>query len=302
MPVPTLLSSLSQTAASNSPAGSESPTTADDYVRALSGFIAQLRDGNNFTDPLQVASAGTTTIGINSMFIEITGTTTITSLGTTYDGPRFLRFTGALTLTHNASTLALPGAANILTAAGDTAIAVPNYGLNGWNIVQYQRAASLGTLESGTSVTASGTSIDFTGIPSWAKRVTVQFTGLSTNGTSAPIVRIGDSGGVEATGYEGSASEMGNAVSPVVADYSTYNGFPIGLTTAAATVHYGTVVLSRIDAAAFLWSAAISSSTGSLVVSGAGAKALTATLDRIRVTTIGGTASFDAGTVNILYE
>jgi hypothetical protein len=73
-----------------------------------------------------VPSAATCDIGsINSTFIRITGTTTITSFGTTYRGPRFVRFGGALTLTHNATTLILPGGVNITTAAGDCAIVRP---------------------------------------------------------------------------------------------------------------------------------------------------------------------------------
>lgn len=91
--------------------------------------------------PVTLASAGTTDIGAqNSVAIEITGTTTITSFGTTYNGPRYLRFTGALILTHGAS-LNLPGAANITTAAGDTAMAYPNQAANGWNIVSFSRGA-----------------------------------------------------------------------------------------------------------------------------------------------------------------
>lgn len=144
MPVPGAISDLSQTAASNSPPGSESPTTADDYLRAYAAFIATLRDGKGFTDPVQLASGATADIGgQNALFVEITGTTTITSFGTNYNGPRFLRFTGALTLTHNATTVNLPGAANITTAAGDTAIAIPNQAGNGWNVAQYQRAAGV---------------------------------------------------------------------------------------------------------------------------------------------------------------
>lgn len=158
MPVPTLISSLSQTAASNSPPGSESPTTADDYLRTAYAFLATLRDGKGFSTPATLASAATTDIGAqNSLAVEITGTTTITSFGTSYNGPRFLRFTGALILTHNATTLNLPGAANITTVAGDTCIVYPNSTPNGWNVVQFQRAASLtnGAAASG-AVTTSG--------------------------------------------------------------------------------------------------------------------------------------------------
>jgi hypothetical protein len=59
--------------------------------------------------PVTLASAATTDIGAqNSVFLNITGTTTITSFGTNYNGPRYIRFDGALTLTHNATTLILP--------------------------------------------------------------------------------------------------------------------------------------------------------------------------------------------------
>jgi hypothetical protein len=73
--------------------------------------------------------------------LNITGTTTITSFGTNYNGPRYIRFDSALTLTHNATTLILPGAANITTAAGDSAIVVPSGSpANGWRVAGYQKA------------------------------------------------------------------------------------------------------------------------------------------------------------------
>lgn len=107
-----------------------------------------------------LASAGTTDIGaVNSNFVLITGTTTITSLGANYNGPRFVRFNGILTLTHNASTLLLPGGANITTAANDRAIFVPKGNpSDGWNCVVYQYASGqkitgnltvTGTIEAG---------------------------------------------------------------------------------------------------------------------------------------------------------
>jgi len=143
MPTPTVITDLSQTAASNYPAGTDSPSVLDDVQRAHAAFIALLRDGKGQTAVKTVASAGTSDIGgENSFCVEITGTTTITSFGTNYNGPRFVRFTGALILTHNATLLNLPGAANITTAAGDTAIATPNSTGNGWNITSYQRAAT----------------------------------------------------------------------------------------------------------------------------------------------------------------
>jgi hypothetical protein len=93
---------------------------------------------------VDVASAATTDIGVvNSTLIRITGTTTITSFGATYRGPRLVRFGGALQLTHNATTLILPGAANITTAAGDCAIVRPVGSPGaGWVVMHYQRAAA----------------------------------------------------------------------------------------------------------------------------------------------------------------
>lgn len=92
--------------------------------------------------PADLASAATTDIGLqNTTVLNITGTTTITSFGINYNGPRFLRFAGVLTLTHNATTLILPGAANITTAANDCAIVVPSgTPANGWRVVGYMRA------------------------------------------------------------------------------------------------------------------------------------------------------------------
>lgn len=88
-----------------------------------------------------VASAATTNIGAaNSLNVDITGTTTITAFDTVANGTlRYVAFAGALTLTHNASTLQLPGAANIATAAGDTAI-FKSYG-SGWKCLMFQRAS-----------------------------------------------------------------------------------------------------------------------------------------------------------------
>lgn len=136
MPIPSSIADLSQTAGSNYPSGSESPSTIDDYFRAHASFIAQLRDGKGATAEAEIASAATVDIGAaNSPFVKITGTTAITSLGSNYTGLRILRFTGALVLTHNATSLILPGAANYTTRDGMTCIAVPNGNpATGWRI------------------------------------------------------------------------------------------------------------------------------------------------------------------------
>jgi hypothetical protein len=155
MPLPSSINDLSQTAGSNSPSGSEAPSLIDDYLRTYASYIAQHRDGKGFALEATVASAATCDIGAaNSLVVQITGTTGITSFGTTYSGPRIVRFAAALTLTQSAS-LVLPGAANITTAAGDFLIAVPNGNpASGYRVVAYHRAT--GQALSADLATATG--------------------------------------------------------------------------------------------------------------------------------------------------
>src|SRR5690606_7462320 len=129
MAVPTAITDLSATIASNSPAGGDTVfPELDNYLRAAFGFI---RQGD--AKASDVASATTTDLGAAAgRIVDVTGTTTITSFGTVAAGVwRIVRFTGALTLTHNATSLILPGSANIKTAAGDCAIAV-SLGSGNW--------------------------------------------------------------------------------------------------------------------------------------------------------------------------
>lgn len=102
---------------------------------------ATLLGALNWSTAATVASATTADIGAAaSNFVSITGTTTITGLGTIAAGAmRWVKFGGALTLTHNGTSLILPGAANITTAAGDTAVFVSE-GSGNWRCMQYQRA------------------------------------------------------------------------------------------------------------------------------------------------------------------
>jgi hypothetical protein len=158
-------------------------------------------------------------------------------------------------------------------------------------------------LTSGTEVAStSGTSIDFTGIPSWVKRVTVLFSGVSTNSTSPVIVQLGDSGGIETTGYLGAVSTAQDASAVVGANFTT----GIGTTPAlnAATVFHGAVTLDLVSSSTNTWVATVVGATsfGIAAFTGSFSKSTSATLDRVRITTVGGTASFDAGVVNILYE
>jgi hypothetical protein len=157
-------------------------------------------------------------------------------------------------------------------------------------------------LVSGTvAATTSGTSHDYTSIPSWAKKITISFSGVSTNGTSNLLVQIGDSGGVETTGYLGSSVALANGATVSVSNYTT--GFGINSATAGNLLH-GSLVLTQVSAAAFTWAVSgnLSTSNSAALVTTAGSKSLSAALDRIRLTTVNGTDAFDAGSINILYE
>jgi len=155
----------------------------------------------------------------------------------------------------------------------------------------------------GTSVAStSGTSIDYTSIPSWVKRITVMFNGVSTSGTSAKIIQLGDSGGVETSGYTGTGTVLGNGSGTSTAMSS---GFFASQSSAATDVLSGQATISLINSATNTWaySGVFGQSTATAIIffSG-GAKALSATLDRVRITTANGTDTFDLGSVNILYE
>jgi hypothetical protein len=157
-----------------------------------------------------------------------------------------------------------------------------------------------GTLVQGTAVAStSGTSIDFTGIPSWVKRITVNFSGVSTNGTSAFLLQLGDSGGVENTGY----NSTGNYNGDVVISTSTA-GFLVSNGAVAARTYFGNYVVSLLDFSTNNWvgNGQLIEAGFNSVYSGAGGKTLSATLDRLRITTVNGTDAFDAGTINIQYE
>jgi len=139
MPVPTLISQLSTTASLNSPDGAvDVPSSIDDYQRAHAAFIAQLYAGTVAAPTVIVPSATTTDIGAAaSENVDISGTTTITGFGTVAEGiNRKGRFTNALILTHNATSLILPGNANITTAENDRYEA-QSLGGGNWIVTKY---------------------------------------------------------------------------------------------------------------------------------------------------------------------
>jgi hypothetical protein len=161
---------------------------------------------------------------------------------------------------------------------------------------------TLAPVVSGTAqASTSGTSIDFTSIPSWVKRITVMFNGVSTNGSSVIQIQIGTSGGVETTNYVANAS----IITSVVASAAYTSGFGLVQQLIAGDVLGGSITISLVNSGANTWAASgnFGYSVGRTGMSvAAGVKSLSATLDRVRITTVNGTDTFDAGTINILYE
>jgi hypothetical protein len=155
-------------------------------------------------------------------------------------------------------------------------------------------ATNVYPLVSGTAVAStSGTSIDFTSIPSWVKRITVMLQGVSTSGTSVTQLQLG-AGSVTTSGYVSSWT-VGTTV------YSQTTGFGAQSFVSAADTKNGSFVLTKITGNTWV-STALISNGGTTVALGTGSIALGGTLDRVRITTVNGTDTFDAGSINILYE
>lgn len=152
----------------------------------------------------------------------------------------------------------------------------------------------------GTKVAStSGTSIDFTSIPTWVTRIEINFFGVSTSGTSGVMVQTGDSGGIETSGYLGTASNTAGGGSTTATLFTT--GFGICGTTQATSVIHGTLTLTLEDPAAFTWiaSGSVGFSDSASTSHSGGSKSTSAALDRVRITTVGGSDTFDAGAINI---
>lgn len=143
--------------------------------------------------------------------------------------------------------------------------------------------------------TASGLSVDFTGIPSWAKRITVMFIELSTNGSSNPLIQIG-SGSYKTSGYSGSQVLLTSGVA--VANLSS--GFPLG-GGAAVAVRNGQIVLDNMGGDVWVCAGGSGFGDSAGIAECKGYAALSGTLDRLRIF-FGGSDTADSGLVSILIE
>lgn len=285
-------------------AANEIPTNHRSRVTLLSASQALVEDMPPAIDYLNstridVASASTvnlTSSAPNTRHVNITGTTTITGFTVAAGQCYFVRFDNALTLTSGASLVTQTGA-NITTVAGDTCI-LRATAANTVEVLSYCRVQRL---TSGAAIaTTSGTAHDFTGIQSWVKKITVMLNGVSGSGTSSFRIQLGTSGGVENTGYGGSNTSSTTTTHSTAAWAGS--GADLGSVNAAANQYSGNVTLCLVSGNTWTISGSVGGSNASYFWNLAGTKTLSGTLDRIRLTTVNGTDTFDAGTFNIMYE
>jgi hypothetical protein len=252
--------------------GLAAPTTNGDALRyenlatlATSGANSNITSLTGLTTPLSVAQGGTGLATTTAYSPVITGTTA----------------TGAFQASLGPGT-----SGQVLTSTG--AGALPTWG----------STIILGTPQASTS----GTSILFSGIPAGVKEATVNFIGVSVTGSSPTTVRIGPSGGVETSGYFGATGFVPNAGATVAGAIST--GFDLTPAGASTQVFNGSLKLSLVNSSNNTWacSATLGRSDNPIVCFLGGGKVLAGALERISITTTGGTDTFDAGSINISYK
>jgi hypothetical protein len=155
-----------------------------------------------------------------------------------------------------------------------------------------------GTITSGTAVSpTSSTSIDYTSLPSWVKKITVTFQGLSSSSSSLWLLQLGTSSGVTTSGYLGRVAGISGSA------FSAYSaGFTLLTDSSNGAILHGLIQIVTLGSNNFAMNGILGRSDGGNVYISGGSIALAGTLDRIRITTVNGSDTFDAGSINILYE
>ena len=181
----------------------------------------------------------------------------------------------------------------MLGTDGTTTIAAPS------NIIKSGTVNAGGTNPFPSS--GGPTSVDFTGIPSWVKRVTVMFSGVSTNGSSTVQVQLGTGGTptYTTTGYLGSSAALAGAST---ASEANATGFKVDANHVSTAVLHGLIFLANITGNTWTQSSILGQSDGARTGHAGGSIALAAVLTAVRITTVNGTDTFDAGSINILWE
>jgi hypothetical protein len=201
------------------------------------------------------------------------------------------RGVGTLTITPTTSTI--DGVATLVLGTGD-GVRVISDGTNYFTL----RGSPLKKLTSGTAVaTTSGSTIDFTSIPSWVTRITIALLGTSVTGVDNPAIQIGTGGSPTTSGYKNESQFLGGT-----AQAST-SSFTFGVNGGGpSNTYHGQVVITKVTGNSYVMSGTLAVLDGNagVCVSG-GSVTLAGTLDMVRLLITGG-QTFDAGTVNVIYE
>lgn len=263
----------------------------------ISTTAVSVKKALNTAKATDIASAGSIDIGAaDGNYINVTGTTAITALGTADAGiVRKLNFTGILTFTHNATSLILPGAANITTAVGDTAEMVSLGGGN-WKCLVYQRAdgkalvGNFGITDGASVATTSGSSVTLTSsIPSTAKRVIFKFVDVSLSALATVSLILNG----ETTGYKG-VTHTFFSTSLVRATHSTSFLLAGGGWDAASTIN-GVLILEKVSGNQWMLHGQLADNVNSYQIMATGSKTTSAALSSADIQT--STGSFDGGSV-----
>jgi hypothetical protein len=234
--------------------------------------------------------------------------------GTSFTATQKITQATAITTTTTSFTGATTGISTTLTASSVTGTIQVGQVIAGTGIaagttitafVGGTGGAGTYTISPASTGTVSGTitvvGVDFLSIPSWAKRITLILNGVSTSGTANMRFRLGSAAGIETSGYSASAMYAGGGGGGAADGGTSTAGFDSYGDAGATANRYGTYTFTYMGSN--IWSMTGSHSLATFFVfSGVGNKTLAGTLDRLRVTTTNGTDTFDAGSVNILYE
>jgi hypothetical protein len=228
--------------------------------------------------------------------------------------PDTLTLNRTLTLPDNSGTVLTSGAAVTIAQGGTNSTATPSAGAVPYGTgtaYSFNAPGSLGqvlvsngssapswgsSIVSGTSqASTSGTYIDFTGIPSWAKRVTVMFAGVKVNATGNFIIQIGN-GSLINTGYVSlSGDTSGNKVQSII-------GFICSYGNGSSNTNSGAIVITQLSPNIWSYASTLTDYANTSAYIGGGYLPLSGSIDRLRVTTVTATPVFNAGNINILYE
>lgn len=189
------------------------------------------------------------------------------------------------------------GTSGTVKVNGNTAFTFDNAGVLNATTIQHNGVATE-RISLGTAVaTTSGTAVDFTGIPSWAKKITATLNGVSLTSTDGAAFQLGTASGVTTTGYNSISAYIPNGASPATATNAAYI---CHFGAVAATLVYGTAQFTLHSGNTWVATLSVYRANDAGLQTSAGAVTLSGTLTRIRFLTAG--SSFDAGSVNILIE